>query len=314
MWTSAHKGPSCLGNRNGGVGAARPSFSPPTTPMKKLDRPPLDFGQMKCVFLEERRESRPDFNRLQVRPGRKKDVLLLLRPRAASSSNGVVGGTAWRRLQFRGRWAERSGRRGAEVVRPQRPERGSSKASASRASPGPLWPLVSSQEVIQKFLQTAAGACWPGSPCLSQPAWAGYRPSFYLPEASQLLWWPPPHSQLVQGQTVPGNELAGGELAPGPWGGSRLHRRRWQGSLALCVLEVKEVRLGLGALPEAQPGAWPGSQKPGPAESACPGRKISQARQKPGALGQDLSQHPHLPSLRLRTGPPSSASLKTLGC
>lgn len=37
---------------------------------------------------------------------------------------------------------------------------------------GPLWPPVSSQEVIQKFLQNAARACWPYRPSLNPPAWA----------------------------------------------------------------------------------------------------------------------------------------------
>lgn len=47
------------------------------------------------------------------------------------------------------------------------------KAAASRTRPGPpLWPPVSSQEVIQKFLQNAAQACRPHHPSLNPPAWA----------------------------------------------------------------------------------------------------------------------------------------------
>ena len=52
------------------------------------------------------------------------------------------------------------------MVRPQNQEKVSSRSLASRTSPGLLWPLVSSQEVIQKFLQNAARAC---SPCPRHP-------------------------------------------------------------------------------------------------------------------------------------------------
>lgn len=52
------------------------------------------------------------------------------------------------------------------MVRPQNQEKVSSRSLASRTSPGLLWPLVSSQEVIQKFLQNAARAC---SPCPPPP-------------------------------------------------------------------------------------------------------------------------------------------------
>lgn len=52
--------------------------------------------------------------------------------------------------------AEGAGERRVEAVRPRSQEKGSS-GLGERSQPGPLWPLVSSQEVIQKFLQNAAG-------------------------------------------------------------------------------------------------------------------------------------------------------------
>lgn len=96
-------------------------------------------------------------------------------------------------------------------MRPQSQDNGSSRASASWASPGLLGPLVSSQRVIQKFLHNAARTCWPCSCGLSQPAWAGQTPGFYLPQASQLLLWPPP--SLTAG---PGSDSAGNRA--GRWG------------------------------------------------------------------------------------------------
>ena len=67
---------------------------------------------------------------------------------------------------------------------------------------------------------------------------------------------------------VQGNELAGGEVALGP--GPALGRiqapqkRVERGPIPVCV--AGEEARDLGDLP----GAWPGSQKPGPTESAHP--------------------------------------------
>lgn len=169
--------------------------------------------------IREERKNSPGLPRLQVRPGGRKGSgqrrtrLFSLGPRPPLPQMGSWGAgiRPWRRL-----WYEAGGQRGAEGEgeggEASEQGEGSSRASASSANPGPLWPLVSSQEVIQKFLQMLLGPA--GLAPQPEPGCRGQADSWSPPPSCRPAA-PPPHSQLVQGQTVLGRELAGGDPALG---------------------------------------------------------------------------------------------------
>lgn len=195
--------------------------------------------------------------------------------------------------------------------KPRSQKKVSSRSLGSRTSPGLLWPLVPSQEVIQKFLQNAARACSPPPrhpPCPPGPG----RLLVSVPRrpAGSSCSLPTSRTAGPGAAGAPGKSWREGS-SPASWAKAGQDpsspEKGGEGPTPVCVVRGRREPQPRD-LPRGPAWSLAWLSEAGPGEVCPPWQALAELgrSQEPG---QGLPQHSHLPSLR----PLEAPSLATLG-